>query len=369
MNTTANPDGTDGLPAGPSAPFRVLALDGGGIRGYYTTRLLERFVAAAGGDPQQADFGAAFDLVVGTSTGALIGAGLASGVTLGRLSHMYRARGPAIFPKPAPIGRASLPWCSMHWRRPSASVDALRDALAPFHGTQTLAQLYARRGVALCITVTDLRSARGRVLATPHAQRHRDAADLTVIDACVASAAAPMLLPPARLSIGGQAERLLCDGGLWAASPVLFALGEALACAPADRDIEILSAGTCPMPLPSSVVARPPGTGIGLWIRGLRALQVAADAQALASVDFVHWLLPALGRTVRLLRLGDAAPSDADAVRVRLDRATPDAFAAMERLAQASADATHPVEGVAQAQTAYFAALLRAAAARSVPRR
>lgn len=357
----------EGVPGGAPAPFRVLALDGGGIRGYYTTRLLEHFVAAAGGDPRQVDFGAAFDLVVGTSTGALIGAGLASGVTLERLSHLYRARGRAIFPKPAPIGRASLPWCSVHWRRPSASVGALRDALEPLQGTQTLAQLYARRGIALCVTVTDLGSARGRVLATPHAERHRDAADLTVIDACVASAAAPMLLPPPRLAVGGQAERLLCDGALWAASPVLFALGEALACAPADRDIEILSVGTCPMPVPSSVVARPPGTGIGLWIRGLRALQVAADAQALASVDFVQRLLPALNRTVRLLRLGDGMPSDADAARVRLDRATPDAFAAMERLAQASAGATDRVDGIAGARSAYFAALLRAAAARSVP--
>ena len=241
---------------GQAKPYRVLALDGGGIRGYYTTRLLELLLASIGADPVRVDFGRLFDLIVGTSTGSLIGAALAAGVPLPRVSALYRERGPVIFPRPAPIGRWNLLWCAAHWRRASADATALRDALERLLGGMTLAELYAQRGVALCVTVTDLGAARSRVFATPHGAADRDCADLRLVDVCMASSAAPMLLPPIRLPRRGGDDTLCCDGGLWATSPVGTAIGEALAVAAVERPVEILSIGTCAMRVPSAALAR-----------------------------------------------------------------------------------------------------------------
>jgi predicted acylesterase/phospholipase RssA len=350
-------------PVAASPPFRALALDGGGIRGYYTTRLLEHLVERAGGDPGRADFGAAFDLIVGTSTGSLVGAALAAGFSLSRMASLYRDHGPQIFPRPAPIGWKSLLWCGRHWRRPSADAGALRAALAPLFGATTLGELYGRRGIALCVTATDIRTTRGSVLATPHPGSLHAAPDAGVAEACIASCAAPMLMPPVRVPGAGVPAAWWCDGGLWAASPVLVALEEALATAPAGRTIEIVSVGTCAMPVPAAVAAHPPGTGIGLWIRGLRAVQVSSDAQSIAIVDFARRLAPELRRTVRIVRLSDPLPNDEEAGLVRLDNAKPDAFAAMERLALAGASLNGAEAADAAPEAARVAALLHAVVA------
>ena len=53
-------------------PFRVLSLDGGGMRGIYTAAFLDRVcdqqARRTGGE--LLDIGLGFDLIVGTSTGA-----------------------------------------------------------------------------------------------------------------------------------------------------------------------------------------------------------------------------------------------------------------------------------------------------------
>jgi uncharacterized protein len=344
---------------GPDKPFRALAFDGGGIRGYYTARLLELLLAGVGGDPRRVDFGRAFDLIVGTSTGSLIGAALAAGVPLARVSALYREHGAAIFPRPAPIGPWSMLWCAAHWRRASADEAALRIALERMFGSMTLDELFAQRGIALCMTATNLRTVRSRIFATPHAAIHQSSAGLPLVDVCMASSSAPMLLPPIRLADTSDVDAFWCDGGLWATNPIGTAIDEALAVAPEEKPIEILSIGTCAMPVPANVLADSQGTGIGLWIRGLRALQVAGDAQALAAVELARRLLPQLRRTVRLVRLRDPEPTDDEAAIVRLDNAKPAAFDMMERLAQRGAALNLDDAGESGVDPSWLRALLR----------
>lgn len=80
-------------------PKRILSLDGGGIRGVLTLGLLreiESLLRARYGDP---DFRLAhyFDLIGGTSTGAIIAAGLAIGMTVDEIHGKYLALGNAVF--------------------------------------------------------------------------------------------------------------------------------------------------------------------------------------------------------------------------------------------------------------------------------
>ena len=69
---------------GVSGPRRLLALDGGGIRGVLTLAILaevEKQLAAATGDGANFRLSQFFDYVAGTSTGAIIAAGVARGMS------------------------------------------------------------------------------------------------------------------------------------------------------------------------------------------------------------------------------------------------------------------------------------------------
>jgi len=71
--------------------YRILSLDGGGIRGLYTAVLLDRLSDA------MPDFLPKVDLFAGTSTGGIIALGLAAGLSPGHLVALYRDQARRIF--------------------------------------------------------------------------------------------------------------------------------------------------------------------------------------------------------------------------------------------------------------------------------
>jgi uncharacterized protein len=79
-------------------PKRILALDGGGIRGMLTLQFLQALetltTARFGEKTRLCDY---FDLIGGTSTGSIIAAGLACGMTVGALQDLYRNIGASVF--------------------------------------------------------------------------------------------------------------------------------------------------------------------------------------------------------------------------------------------------------------------------------
>jgi patatin-like phospholipase/acyl hydrolase len=84
-------------------PKRILALDGGGIRGILTLGYLKRLEdilrARYGNDPDftLSDY---FDLIGGTSTGSIIATGLALGFSVEKLQSIYRTLAGEVFKKP-----------------------------------------------------------------------------------------------------------------------------------------------------------------------------------------------------------------------------------------------------------------------------
>lgn len=73
--------------------FRILALDGGGIRGIITTILLQRLSA----DKSLSGWLDSVDLFAGTSTGGLLALGLAQGLGLQQIRDLYETKGSKIF--------------------------------------------------------------------------------------------------------------------------------------------------------------------------------------------------------------------------------------------------------------------------------
>jgi len=73
--------------------YRVLCIDGGGIRGLVTTVLLQRILA----QPGLNSFLDSIDLVAGTSTGGLLALGIASQLDIAEIRTIYVDKGPEIF--------------------------------------------------------------------------------------------------------------------------------------------------------------------------------------------------------------------------------------------------------------------------------
>jgi uncharacterized protein len=77
-------------------PHRMLALDGGGIRGLVTLGILEKIEKLVKGKTggKLCDY---FDYIAGTSTGAIIAAGLSRGLTTADLIEFYTSSGKQMF--------------------------------------------------------------------------------------------------------------------------------------------------------------------------------------------------------------------------------------------------------------------------------
>lgn len=217
-------------------PFRVLALDGGGMRGIYQATYLQTFAKRLEGitDHGHIDIGKSFDLIAGTSTGAIVAAALALDVHMEDVIKLYKQHGKKIF---------ALQWMRSHplfqyvprglGCRLSAGERALTRALTSVFHNKTLDDLYHERGIALVVPAVDLNRNQPVVFKTHHLKRlnNRDGCR-TLVDVCRASSAAPILRSIAKLpeysdNTGEAIYSYYADGGLWANNPALIALCEA----------------------------------------------------------------------------------------------------------------------------------------------
>ena len=329
--------------------LRVLSIDGGGMRGLYTACLLRKL--ASNFHKPRLDIGKGFDLIVGTSTGAILAAGLAAGVPLERIIDLYTTEGKRIFTDPMPDHSQLLPllwWLGRNMNKAANSADYLRSVLDNLFGEETLGELYLRRGIALCITSVDLLKETARVFKTGHVTNKVMDNDLRLTEVCLASAAAPVFLPLAQMPDSG----VFVDGGLWANNPVMVALVESLELSD-DRDIEIISIGTCPAPAGTIIPKSELNRGLWGWLFNTKTLSLSMNAQAHGSQNIAKLLLPHLsknGRKVDIVRFPQTAPSLDHSKHLKLDRATQESITTFQLLGQADAVATFQLCQSAQSQ-------------------
>ena len=82
-------------------PKRMLAIDGGGIRGVLALEILQKIEDSLKAQSRRADFRLAdyFDYISGTSTGGIIAAALSTGMAVAEIMEFYEAAGPDMFTK------------------------------------------------------------------------------------------------------------------------------------------------------------------------------------------------------------------------------------------------------------------------------
>lgn len=191
----------------------ILSVDGGGIRGIIPLTCLVRLEARLG-----RPCGEIFDMLAGTSTGAIIAAGLALGVSARGLLALYRELARKAF--------AGLPWWRVllnrgNHRYSNAFIAQTLDAM----GGQAL---FSELKADLLITAKNTRSSRTDFFVRDTAGNARLWGRLPVRDAVLASIAAPSYFPPHRAVLGGV-EHVWVDGGVGVAgNPCYHAVVEAL---------------------------------------------------------------------------------------------------------------------------------------------
>ena len=223
------------LPWPEDRDFRILSIDGGGIRGIYPAAFLARLEDRYLSGSSVASY---FDLIAGTSTGGIIALGLAAGLRAADVRDLYIRRGCEIFP-PLPNGIWGLPRRlvgkgSQYFKYRYKS-ESLRCVLEDTFDKRKFREAKVR----LCIPSSDGRYGEPYIFKTPHHPDFRLDAKEYMTKVAMSTAAAPTFFQPYR--DGGY---IFIDGGLWANDPIMVALVDSLSCFSLARDrVRILSIG------------------------------------------------------------------------------------------------------------------------------
>lgn len=267
-------------------PLRVLSINGGGMRGLYTSTYLSELAKqfAKRRKVEKLDIGKGFDLIVGTSTGGIIACALAAGISLDEVTRLYRQYGKEIFPMKMPENFLdAIPQIYFRPKCIASGSAALERELDKKFGGMTMGQVYKQRHIALAVPAVEMSRHRSWVFKTSHLNGRRDD-DIRLVDVCLSTSAAPLYLSMARVknTTDPYHNRVFVDGGLWANNPILIGLIDALQMTKDEDRIEIFSVGTCERPPGDVLDANSMHRGLKQWKFGSRVVEVSLDAQEVA---------------------------------------------------------------------------------------
>ncbi|WP_210366819.1 CBASS cGAMP-activated phospholipase [Bacillus sp. REN3] len=202
--------------------MRMLSIDGGGIRGVFPISILQSIE-----DELQRPVGELFDLIAGTSTGAIIASAAAIGIPMETLMDKYQRYGEQIFTKNAKIGLFKSVYSDRYLRR----------LLKISFGDMELAEVEK----PLVIPAVDITNGKPFIHRSDFGFAKENELGVKLWDAVLSSCSAPIYFPPNNINN----KYLSIDGGLWANNPSLVCITEALKHFKTDlRDITIFSLGT-----------------------------------------------------------------------------------------------------------------------------
>jgi uncharacterized protein len=215
--------------------FRILALDGGGIKGAFTASVLAEWEKSTGLNVAEH-----FDIIAGTSTGGILACGLAAGLSAATIRDFYKIRGATIF------GNAGGKWQQFRrlFRGPIFDAVVLRKQIAEAFSSKGALTRAENAKCRLVLPTVLVANGEPRILRTPHHPTLIQNRTSSLVDLALATAAAPVFFRAAKIGSVGY-----LDGGLWANNPVLAAVTEAVSYlrVPLDR-IDVLSISTTSAP-------------------------------------------------------------------------------------------------------------------------
>jgi predicted acylesterase/phospholipase RssA len=218
--------------SGDSTIFRVLTLDGGGAKGFYTLGVLKEIEAMVGCPLHNK-----FDLVFGTSTGAIIASLIALGHSVDSILELYRKHVPVV----------------MSQRSAQSRSMALKKLSSEVFGNSTFSDVKTGIGVVAAKWLIE----RPMIFKGSIAQAHGRASTfvpgfgVTIADAVKASCSAFPFFERTIVRTSMDEDIELIDGGYCANNPTLFAMADAVQALQRERkDIRLVSVGVGIYPAP-----------------------------------------------------------------------------------------------------------------------
>lgn len=196
-----------------SKTFKILSIDGGGIKGLYSSTILEHLE-----EKYSCSISDHFDMLCGTSTGGLIALALSLGIPAKTVSEFYMNKGKRIFPYiPFFNSLKQVVWGGKF------SDKKLKQSLVEIFGEKKLGESKN----LLCIPSYTYTDARPWVFKFDHKEKGLDRDNKAkYVDVALATSAAPTYFPLCEIDYYDKKQYI--DGGVWANNPTLVGLIEAL---------------------------------------------------------------------------------------------------------------------------------------------
>lgn len=227
--------------------YRVLSLDGGGIRGVITAVWLDRIEHELG-----SPIGRSVDLIAGTSTGSILACALSHGLPASRIVQLYVENGRKVFP-----GASRRRWDRI-WRTfsqgpsaPKYNDDGLAKVLQDEFGTDLR---FGELATPTLVTSYNTLNRTALVFKSFKPEHGK----LRTWEIAKASSSAPTYFPAHIMSVDG-AKLPLIDGGVVANSPTACAIAEAVRINASKKtglsisDLNVLSFGTGELTRPITI--------------------------------------------------------------------------------------------------------------------
>jgi predicted acylesterase/phospholipase RssA len=296
--------------------YRVLALDGGGIRGVIPAQVLMEIERATGKPVSEL-----FDLVAGTSTGGILALGLTKPGTDGgpqfsasAMCDLYLDDGSTIFPHSIFQEVRTLHGLA-DAKYPAAPIERI---LAQRFGETMLSQALTE----VVIPSYDLSAPGPYFFKREYAANEQEDWDVRMALVARATSAAPTYFDPAVLPAAGAAgDHALVDGGTFANNPTLSGYVDALRLKRDIPRVVVVSIGT-------GLPAQTPGSG-----------PIPVEANDVKDFGLVKWARPILEVVL------DGVPKAVEYQMRALQTATPDALG-YYRLQSTLPTASHAMDDV-----------------------
>lgn len=264
--------------------MRILSIDGGGVRGIVPAAILAYWEREQKG--RVAD---RFDFFAGTSTGAIVAASLAAGLSAETVFDLFVTETEGIF-KRGDVGFWQRALSYKGWALPAYSSDRLRTVLESHLADMTLGECPR----PLVVTSLDVVNGIPKIFRSGHHPQCGSDRDVRLVDAVLASSAAPVFFPSVRAGASTYV-----DGAMWANNPSLVALLESQAIASGEPNLVSIS---CGHPIWSGRLGFGGKRGLVGWSVPFVTLMITAQA------DGVHSYMQRLVPPERYCRIDPTLP-------------------------------------------------------------
>ncbi|MHC2575984.1 patatin-like phospholipase/acyl hydrolase [Bradyrhizobium diazoefficiens] len=262
-------------------PYRVLALDGGGAKGFYTLGVLREIEGLVGTRLYET-----FDLIFGTSTGAIIGAMLALGHSVDEIHELYKKHVVSV----------------MACKKPAEKTARLKLLAEEVFGNKKFEEVKTGVGIVTTKWLND----RPMVFKGSKDQAHgrhgtfKPGFGCTIADAVQASCSAyPFFEKKVVNTPLGDFE--LVDGGYCANNPTLYALADVIGpLAKARENVRVVSVGVGEYPDP-----KPKLFSKMWWARYLESVELLQKTLEI-NTQSMDQLRAILFKDVPTVRISDA---------------------------------------------------------------